>query len=175
MQARNAFLPLPFSRLRAPQEELVAIIDTREKKPLDLGDLPVEFAELRTGDYALKGYEDLAAWERKAFYDLLFCCGPDRVRFENQIHRLLSFPIRALVVEAHWDDFQSKNWKFADIVSPEEVREMLLRIQASGLPVIMAGTHERAGQIVAEYLKFVWNEYGPANSQLIVNTFPEAA
>lgn len=174
MQSRNAFLPFPFGSLRSPPESLIAIIDTRERKPLDLGDLPVEFAELRTGDYTLKGYENRLAIEWKGFYDLLICCDNDRTRFENQIHRLLSFPIRALVVEAHWDDFHTKNWRYGDIVSQEQVREMLLRIQASGLPVIMAGTHERAGQMVAEYLKFVWNEYNPATYQPII-TFPEAA
>lgn len=175
MPAKQPLLPLTFHTLRWPQETLTAIVDSRERNPLDLGELAVEVAELRTGDYTLKGYEDLVALERKGFHDLVYSCGPESDRFESQIQRLLSFPIRALVVEAHWDDFNKKTWIYADVVSQEHIRETLLRIQASGLPVIMAGTHQRAGRIVAEFLKFVWDEYHPSESLIIKIALPEAA
>lgn len=43
MQSRNAFLPFPLGSLRSPPESLIAIIDTRERKPKGQGALPIEF------------------------------------------------------------------------------------------------------------------------------------
>lgn len=64
------------------------IIDTREQKPL-----PIEGVErvntvertLEHGDYAIEGFEDTFAIERKSLNDLSTCCGSDRGRFQEQV------------------------------------------------------------------------------------------
>jgi hypothetical protein len=42
-------------------ENLVALIDTREQTPLDLAPLRTERATLATGDYSLRGLENVIA------------------------------------------------------------------------------------------------------------------
>ena len=58
--------------------KITIIIDTREQNPLHFDDLhiagvkslPSERGTLHTGDYAIKGLETVACWERKAMGDL---------------------------------------------------------------------------------------------------------
>ena len=81
-------------------EQIVAIIDTREQLPLDLSPLASIRGTLQTGDYSVRGLENVVAIERKSLDDLLACCGRERDRFEKEIQRLVAYPVRALVIEA---------------------------------------------------------------------------
>ena len=72
------------------------IVDTREQAPLPLGALAeqlglpftVERGTLPTGDYTIRGLEDLVLVERKSLGDLVGCVGHDRPRFERELERL---------------------------------------------------------------------------------------
>jgi hypothetical protein len=66
--------PLPFKAELKP-EDCCAIIDTREQLPLDLSPLKVEAGSLTTGDYSVKGLEQVVAIERKSAVDMLACIG----------------------------------------------------------------------------------------------------
>ena len=123
---------------------ITALIDSREQRPLDLSPLATVTATLDAGDYTIKGLEHMIAIERKAEGDLLACCGQDRARFEQQVQRLLAYPVRALVIESTWPRIESGEWKSK--IRPESVLGTLLGIVERGLPVIMAGNHERAGR-----------------------------
>ncbi len=92
-------------------EMLVAIVDTREQRPLDLSPLSTERGTLATGDYSVRGLEGVVAIERKSLADLVACVGRDRKRFEREVQRLLSFPMRAVVVEASWGDLERGAWR----------------------------------------------------------------
>ena len=81
-------------------EDVTAIVDTREQMPLSLEPLRVEFATLPTGDYSLKGLENIVAVERKGLGDLLSCVGVERKRFDREVKRLLAYPVRCLVIES---------------------------------------------------------------------------
>ena len=129
---------------------LVALIDTREQCPLDLSPLAVEAATLATGDYSVKGLEHIVAIERKGLSDLLGCIGRERERFEKEIQRLLAYPCRCLVVEATWYDIEAGSWR-GDI-TPAQALGSLLGWIVQGVPVLMAGDHERAGRYVARML-----------------------
>jgi len=131
-------------------EQVTAIIDTREQTPLDLAPLRVEVGTLATGDYSVKGLEAFIAVERKSPEDLLCCVGRERQRFDREVQRLLAFPCRALVVSAGWRYFERGEWR--GNVTPQMAIGSLMGWVAMGLPVVMAESHERAGQMVSRLL-----------------------
>lgn len=131
-------------------ESLTALTDTREQWPLCLDPLRSEVATLTTGDYSVKGLENIVAIERKSLPDLLGCIGQHRERFDREVQRLLAYPVRALVVESEWHIIEAAKWQ-SKITASQAVGSLLGWI-ASGLPVVMATDHERAGRFVARLL-----------------------
>ena len=134
---------------------VVAIVDTREQNPLDLSPIRFERGTLSTGDYALKSCPDACRIERKSLADLVGCVGSDRERFEREVQRLLSYPVRVLVVESTWEQIEShepNSPQWRGKVTKEAVIGSLLGWQAMGLSVHMAGDQERAGKHVARLL-----------------------
>jgi ERCC4-type nuclease len=142
----------PTTRLPAElkPEQVTAIVDTREQIPLDLAPLQTMAGTLATGDYSLVGLESVVAIERKGLGDLLGCIGQERERFEREVMRLLAYPVRALVVEATWNDLERGEWR-SKITATAAVGSVLGWI-AAGLPVVMAGDHQRAGRYVSRLL-----------------------
>ena len=130
--------------------DLTALIDTREQRPLDLSPLAMEPATLDTGDYSLAGLESLVRVERKSLPDLVVCVGPERERFERELVRLRGFPHRLLVVEATWTDIEEHGYRSK--TTPASVIGSLLAWMSDGVPVLMAGDHERAGKFVSRFL-----------------------
>ncbi|MGI6417260.1 MAG: ERCC4 domain-containing protein [Thermoguttaceae bacterium] len=132
-------------------EQVIAVCDTREQVPLDLSPLAVEIGTLTTGDYSIRGMEHLVAVERKSLPDFLACVGRERERFDREVQRLLAFPTRALVVEATWAQVEMGSWTNSRIKPAAAIGSLLGWIEM-GLPVILAGDHERAGRYVARLL-----------------------
>ena len=60
------------------QGDIIAVIDSREQRPLDLSPLGTVCATLVTGDYTVRGLEHLVAVERKSLQDLVGCVGRQR-------------------------------------------------------------------------------------------------
>ncbi len=131
-------------------EQVCAVIDTREQLPLDLSPLQTVEGTLPTGDYSVRGLENVVAIERKSLGDLLSCIGVERERFDREVIRLLAYPVRALVVEATWPDLERGEWR-SKVTTAAAVGSCLGWI-AQGLPVVMAGDHSRAGRHVARLL-----------------------
>ena len=133
-----------------PPESITALADTREQCPLDLSPLRTETGTLATGDYSVKGLEHVVAIERKSLPDCLACVGVERERFDREVQRLLAYPVRALVVESTWPEVESGAWR--SNVTPAAAIGSLLGWIAAGLPVVMAGDHQRAGRFVSRML-----------------------
>lgn len=131
-------------------ENVVAIVDSREQLPLDLSPLRSVVGTLTTGDYGLAAMPGLAAIERKSLGDFLSCVGQNRERFEREVQRLLAFPVRCLVIESTWQEIEAGEWRSK--ITPAAAVGSLLGWIASGLPVIMAGNHTRAGQYTSRLL-----------------------
>jgi ERCC4-type nuclease len=129
---------------------VTVVVDTREQLPLDLSPLRTISGTLTTGDYSVLGLESVVAVERKGLGDLLGCVGTERERFEREVMRLLAYPVRCLVAEATWQDLERGEWRSK--VTPQAAVGSVLGWIASGLPVIMAGDHERAGRCVSRLL-----------------------
>jgi ERCC4-type nuclease len=130
--------------------DVVAVVDTREQLPLDLKPLQVVMGTLATGDYSIKGLESIIAIERKSLSDLLACIGRERERFDREVQRLLAYHTRAIVVESTWLDIERGGW--SSRITPAAAVGSLLGWMASGVPIIMAGDHARAGRYVGRLL-----------------------
>ncbi len=131
-------------------EQITAIVDTREQLPLDLAPLQTTAGTLTTGDYSIVGLEGVVAIERKSLSDLLGCVGQHRERFDREVHRLLAYPVRALVIEASWSDLEQGEWRSR--ITPAQVIGSTLGWIAMGLPLVMAGDHQRAGRYASRLL-----------------------
>ncbi len=112
--------------------------------------LAVEVGTLATGDYSVKGLENVVAIERKSLSDLLGCIGGERERFDREVMRLLAYPCRAIIVEATWGDLEAGEWR-SKVTSSAAIGSCLGWI-AQGVPIVMAGDHERAGRYVSRLL-----------------------
>ncbi len=131
-------------------EAILAIIDTREQRPLDLSPLKTTLGTLATGDYSVSGLEHVVAVERKSLPDLVACVGVERERFDREVQRLLAYPVRALVVESTWQEIEQAQWR-SNVTANAAVGSLLGWI-AAGLPIVMAGDHARAGRFVGRIL-----------------------
>lgn len=132
-------------------EHLTAVCDTREQTPLDLSPLRVERDGLQTGDYSIRGLEDIVSVERKSLPDLLACVGRERERFERELHRLAAYPVRLLVIESTWATIEAGNFDRSQVTSSAAMGS-LLGWMAQGIPVVMTGNHEQAGRMVSRFL-----------------------
>jgi ERCC4-type nuclease len=59
----------------------------------------MEVAKLETGDYSLKGFENLVMIERKTITDLWGSLVQGRERFMREMERAKAYPIRYLIIE----------------------------------------------------------------------------
>ncbi len=135
---------------KLPPEGITAVVDTREQRPLNLDPLRTVQGTLPTADYSLLGLEHHVVIERKSLPDLLSSIGRDRNRFDREVQRLLAYPVRCLVVESTWAEIEAGRW--SSKVTASAALGSLLGWVARGLPIIMAGTHERAGRYASRLL-----------------------
>jgi len=81
------------------------IIDTREQIPYTFESISQGITEkktLKTGDYSLKGFEDIVCVERKTLSDAYGTFGKGRARFEKELERMMAYQYAAVVIEADW-------------------------------------------------------------------------
>ncbi len=139
-------------------EDVLAIVDTREQLPWTLAPLRTAGGTLDTGDYSVAGLEHYVAIERKSLTDYLGCIGGGRERFERELHRMVSYPVRAVIVEAGWADLESGQYGRSQL-QPAHVIGSTLGWICWGVPFIMAGTRERADLLAARLLFIAARRY----------------
>jgi len=138
-----------------PMVNFTAVIDSREQTPVTLQVkpdmiLPSEVGTLYTGDYSIKGLQNLIAIERKSLSDMMGCIGTGRERFEKEILRLRGYDVKAIIVESSWA--QIENGDYRSRVNPSAAIGTLMGWIAHGVPITMAGDHMRAGIFIARML-----------------------
>ncbi len=157
---RSAHIPKP-----------VVLVDTRERYPLPLFGLYPNWiggeqrVALKTGDYSVKGMEEVLALERKSLPDLVACTVTYRERFLAACRRLSHFRWKAILVEATFEDIKRG---FApgipSEVHPNAVCGTLDAIEAKfGIPVIYASSvralaTERAASWLSKHFTYGWLE-----------------
>ncbi len=130
--------------------DIIAIQDSREQNPFVLPSLKTEIGTLTTGDYSIKGLENVIACERKSLEDLLMCVGTERERFDREMLRILAYPHKLLIIEATWLDIESGIWR--PRVTAAAVRGSLLAWMAQGIPIFFGRDHKTAAGIAAHWL-----------------------
>lgn len=139
----------------AMKAKATILIDQREQAPLRFSaDVGTETVLLPVADYSLRGATDLVAIERKRLGELAICCGKDRARFIEQLERLRSFPVRALVIEADLDGILSG--AFQSNINPLSVLGTLIKAAAEWqIPVWFAGDAKNAAVLVERTMLWV--------------------
>ena len=142
------------------------IIDTREQNPLPFDDLhiagvksiPSERGTLHTGDYSIKGLENICCWERKAIGDLYGTVVGDHARFKRELERMRDYKYKWLVIECMPSIFANyvnrwRSWdKFNTVICS------LCKWGAEyGLRIKWCKTREVASDYIARCAIAVWN------------------
>ena len=138
-------LPAKFS-----SDFVTVIVDTREQKPVDVSPLKSIRGTVPFGDYTIRGLEDYVGIERKGLQDLVQCVGRERTRFEKCLHRLQGLDVKAIVVEASWADLKAGKW-YGKVTS-SQVTGTILSWQNAGVPILLAGDPQGAGDAIARIL-----------------------
>lgn len=143
------------------REHVTVLVDNREQQPHDLSPMQMRGATLQTGDYTVVPFEMEVAIERKSLPDLLMCIGQERDRFERELDRLRAYRVRAVVVEASWNDLCAGLWRSK--LLPQQVTASVTAWMARySIPFVLAGDRASAGRIVGDMLFYAardrWSE-----------------
>jgi len=137
-------------RKELKQEEIHVICDTREQHPLILDPMPWERGTLVTGDYSVRGLEHKICVERKSLADLTQSLGRERERFDKEMHRILAYPHRCLVIEGTMDDVLQQ--RYLSRIAPNAVMSSLMGYASHGIPFVFCGTRSQMSDLVRRFL-----------------------
>jgi len=136
-------------------DEFTILVDTREQTPWEFA-YPTLRGSLKTGDYSVQGLEDVVSLERKSLGDLVQSVTWERERFIREVERLATFPVRAIVVEAHMGDVTRGLYRTR--ATPQSVIASTLAISAEHhVPVIWAGDRTNAQWCAVWLLRRAWS------------------
>lgn len=139
--------------------------------------LPSVRASLTSGDYSFVGGEEVFAVERKSIADLVQCCtGPNRERFERELHRLRGFRFKRLVIVG--DRGEVERHEYRSNVAPAAVLGSLATWEIRfDVPVVWASTPEQAAALIENWASYASREVlktakailggGPARSEVV--------
>ena len=135
----------------------VLLVDTRDQRPLQFSHLPAESATLYTGDYSVRGLEEVFAVERKSLADLAGSLTRERDRFMREMHRLRGY--RSPYLLAIGDDMELSRLIAQGRLKLQQVEHSLRAIQSRyGVHVERAYTEEQAARMVETWAFCAWRE-----------------
>lgn len=135
----------------------VLLVDTREQRPLQFSHLPAESATLYTGDYSVKGLEEVFAVERKSLADLAGSLTRERDRFMREMHRLRGYQFPYLL--AIGDDMELSRLIAQGRLKLHQVEHSLRAIESRyGVHVERVYTEEQAARLVETWAFCAWRE-----------------
>ena len=133
------------------------LVDTREQSPLVFAHLQSEPATLQSGDYSVRGLEDVFAVERKSMSDLVGSLKSGRDRFMRELHRLRGFAFARLLVVGTAQELAGLVARGR--VNLDMVEHSLLSIeQRYGVPVVRVDTPEAAALRVETWAFAAWRD-----------------
>lgn len=133
------------------------LVDTREQTPLVFTHLQSAPAALQSGDYSVRGLEDVFAVERKSLADLSGSLKSGRDRFMRELHRLRGFTFARLLVVGTAQELATLVARGR--VNLDMVEHSLLSIeQRYGVPVVRVDTSEQAALRVETWAFTAWRD-----------------
>lgn len=151
--------PLPVLRNRRDLAEALptVVVDTREQDPLPIARLPTVAGTLTSGDYALAGAEERLAIERKSIADLVSCVGPERDRFERELHRLRGHDFARLLIVG--TETEIREHRYRSRTKPKSVLHSLYAWEIRfRVPFVFAPTPEAGAALVERWTWFYCRE-----------------
>ena len=131
------------------------LVDTREQTPLTVEHLQSAPATLQSGDYSVKGLEEVFAVERKSLADLVGSLKSGRDRFMRELHRLRGFTFARLLVVGTMQELYTMSQRGR--VNLDQVEHSLLSIeQRYGVPVVRVDTPAAAALMVETWAFTAW-------------------
>ena len=139
------------------EEQPIIVTDTREQTPLMFTHLQSERAALQTGDYSVRGLEEVFAVERKSLPDLVGSLTRERGRFMREMHRLRGFQFaRLLIIGSELDLARLVAQGRANLA---QVEHSLLAISIRyGVPAVRVDSPERAAVMVETWAWAAWRD-----------------
>lgn len=137
------------------------LIDSREQMPYVFRDTETSVATLKTGDYTIKGYEDIVRVERKATVAELAKNVTEK-RFWAEMVRLQSFEHKFILCEFSFNavlqypvgsSIPKKRWRYIKIRPPFIVSKIAELEVVYKIPVIFAGSRENSKFLLAAIFK----------------------
>ena len=143
--------------MSATDAEPVIVTDTREQTPLYFTHLRSERATLASGDYSVRGLEEVFSVERKSMADLIGSLTRERARFMREMHRLRGFQFaRLLIVGTELELMQMVNMGRANLA---QVEHSLLAVSIRyGVPAVRVDTPERGALMVETWAWAAWRD-----------------
>ena len=133
--------------------DFIILADSREQCPLVFPPgQAVELGTLQTGDYSIKGLQELCTVERKSLCDCIGSISTDRERFVRELQRLRAYRCRALVIEANMNDILEHRYR--SNMQPEAVIGSLAAFQIRyELPIVFCGDATGAARYTLAILR----------------------
>jgi ERCC4-type nuclease len=143
--------------MTATQPRPVLIIDSREQCALPL-EFPFIVGTLQSGDYSIRGCENLFAVERKSVADLVSCTvGEARERFTRELHRLRGFAFKRLLLIGVPAEVTQHRYRSS--VSPQSVMGSLAAWEIRfDCPVVWCPDPESAARLVESWASYFSRE-----------------
>jgi DNA excision repair protein ERCC-4 len=140
---------------RSAQRPII-LIDTREQWPLRFSPQAVVCrGTVPSGsDYSVLGYESRIGIERKSLQDLVGSLTQGRERFMRSLRRLRERQYRLLLVESTFEALAGGAYRSR--ATPASMVGSVVAIEAGGIPVCFAGSHELAGYWAERWLTKAW-------------------
>ena len=133
------------------------LVDTREQTPLTFEHLPSAPAALQSGDYSVRGLEDVFAVERKSLADLVGSLKSGRDRFMRELHRLRGFSFARLLVVGTMQELYTMSQRGR--VNLDQVEHSLLSIeQRYHVPVVRVDTPAAGALMVETWAFTAWRD-----------------
>lgn len=134
------------------------VIDTREKAPLKFSNLPAEVGTLYSGDYSMKGMEEVFAIERKTISDIVGSLISGRERFMNELHRLRGYRFRRLLIVGTREEVVTGQYRSR--TKPRAILASLAAVEARyDIPAIFCPDEATAALKVERWAFWSWREH----------------
>ena len=137
----------------------IIVIDTREQEPLKFRHLRSIRGTLPSGDYGIRGLENLFAVERKTVADLVgSVVGGNRERFERELFRLKPYQFKRLLIVGLRGEIELQRYRSR--IPPKAVLGTLAAWECRyNIPVVYAATPIQAALEVERWVWYFCREY----------------
>ena len=143
------------------------VVDRREQKPLDfIGES--EVGSLVTGDYSLKGFEDIIAIERKSLSDLMGSMTSGRDRLNREFQRSKGLEYFGLVVESDFTEISKGNYR-SKMAPTAAVASLLSFSVKYRIPIFFVKDRQEAATVVEGLLRQYLRQFEKKITNIQIN------